>query len=60
MTLPGDGVLYPTPAECAALTLFVEPRHLGEALLDTAELQALDDPRAFLARHLRLGVLIPA
>lgn len=56
----GPRSLYPTPAECDALALFEAPRRLDEKLLATAEMEALDDPRGFLAEQLRHGVLVPA
>ncbi len=54
----GEVTLYPTPAECAALALFEQPRRLGEALLAEPAITVLDAPREFLAEFLRRGALI--
>jgi len=49
---------YPTPAEAEALSWFSTPRPLDGDVLETPVLASLDDPRAFLAEQLRIGVLV--
>ena len=44
--------------EAALLRLFEQPQVFGEALFDRPELQKLDEPRVFLARCLRLEILV--
>ena len=50
--------LFLSEAEVRVLRLFGSPRIVGEALLETAEMQALDDAKAFLAECLRRQILI--
>jgi hypothetical protein len=43
--------------EIDLLRLFEHPRVFGEELFQCPELDRVDDPRGFLARCLRLGIL---
>lgn len=55
---PGQEVrLFLSAAEAALLRLFEQPRVLGEALLERAEVEAVDDARGLMARWVRWGVL---
>ena len=56
----GDQRLFLTDAETRALRLFESPRALDEALFERPEVRALDDPRDFLSRCMRRGILVTA
>ncbi len=58
MVRSGEQRIFVPESERRALNLFESPQTVGEALLQTPEFKALDDPRAFLSWCLRRKILV--